>query len=333
MSAAHDLARRLWARELGAAGTVLDLALAPAEAAFRLGVAIRDRRFRSGGREVVRAGVPVVSVGNVAVGGTGKTPFSHWVALRLREGGRRPALLHGGYAADEPELHRRWTPDLPVVVGRDRAEGAARAVADGADVLVLDDGFQHRRLHRDLDIVLVSAERWERRPRLLPRGPWREPPEAMSRAGVVVVTRKTASPEEARRVADEVATVAGRAAVLVHLRPSGWRHAGGGVADRPAEPVLLVSGIAEPELFRRNAEEAGARVAEVMAFPDHHEYSAADVARIRRAAGERPVVTTEKDWTRLESGLAGTDVRLLAQEVVIEAGAGRLAAALEAVLA
>jgi tetraacyldisaccharide 4'-kinase len=318
----HGLARRWWAGELGAAGRVLDIALAPAEAAYRSGVALRESAFQRGLLEVRRVSVPVISIGNVTVGGTGKTPFAHWIAVTLRDRGRRPAVLHGGYADDEPELHRHWSPDIPVIAEKDRFAGAERAIAAGADALVMDDGFQHRRLHRDLDIVLVAAERWDEDPRLLPRGPWREPRKALRRADLVVVTRKTASADAASAVADAVRRLSQRLPIArAHLRPAGWRRAAvAGRSTAPDRPAVLVSALAEPELFAGNARQAGAEVAEHVVFADHHAYDDADVARIRSAAAGRPIVTTEKDWTKLRHRLSGNGVWLLVQEIVIESG-------------
>jgi tetraacyldisaccharide 4'-kinase len=213
-------------------------------------------------------------------------------------------------------------------VERDRAAGAERAVAAGAAVLILDDGFQHRRLARDLDIVLVSAERWSSSPHLLPRGPWREPVAALKRADLVIVTRKAAPAAQADRAAAGVQAVTGRPPLRAHLRPSGWRDREG-PSDPPTGPALLVCGLAEPELFRDSAEQAGANVAGFMVFPDHHRYTRGDGERIRRAAKGRTVVTTEKDWTKLQVLLDGITVRLLVQEVVIEAGREELEAALQ----
>jgi tetraacyldisaccharide 4'-kinase len=321
----HELARRWWAGELGVAGRVLDAALAPAEVLYRTGVRLRAGAYGQGLLEVRRVSAPVISVGNVAVGGTGKTPFAHWVALQLQQRGRRPAMLHGGYADDEPELHRRWSPDIPVVAEKDRVAGAERALASGADALVMDDGFQHRRLHRDLDIVLVSGDRWEDHARLLPRGPWREPLRALARAHLVVVTRKAMTAYAAAAVSTSIAAMFPNVGVAAaHLRPAGWRRPGAGGALTPAAapvaPALLVSALAEPGLFAGNAEQAGATVADRLAFPDHHAYADADVARIRETAAGRPIVTTEKDWTRLQPLLPDEQVWLLVQEVVIERG-------------
>jgi len=328
MSSFDDLARRLWSGDLGAAGRLLDGALAPAEAAYRAGVAARNSVYDSGLVRPTRVAAPVISIGNVAVGGTGKTPFAHWTAVTLRDMGERPAILHGGYANDEPELHRRWSPDIPVIVERDRVLGARRAINEGATVLVLDDAFQHRRIFRDLDIVLVSVERWGHATRVLPRGPLREPTEALARADLIVCTRKTASAEETHRVLHAVKAAANRATVSVHLSASVWRHAAG-THDRPDGQAVLVAGIAEPAMFEESARAAGADVAQRLLFPDHHEYTAADAARIRATARERAIVTTEKDWTKLDRFLDRSQVWLLTQTVIPEEGGALLQAALE----
>ena len=327
----EELARRLWQGDLGALGSFLDTLLVPAEAAYRAGVGARNRAYDSGTLAAERATVPVISVGNVAVGGTGKTPFANWIARQFADRGERPAILHGGYAADEPELHRRWSPGIPVYAGRDRAASARSAIARGATVLVLDDAFQHRRLHRDLDIVLVAAERWGSEPRVLPRGPWREPVTALARAGLVVVTRKTASASAADGVAQSLVALTQAPVCRVHLRTSGWRHVRG-AAGAPPAPAVVVSGLAEPAAFVEGARGAGAIVAGVLSFPDHHEYTAADAHRIRAAADGGPIVTTEKDWTKLDRLLDPAQVWLLTQDIVVEAGESALTTSLDEVL-
>lgn len=342
----HGLARRWWAGELGAAGTTLDVLLAPAEAVYRLGVAARNRAYDAGLLPIHRAPVPAISVGNTAVGGTGKTPFTNWLALRLRAQGHEPAIVHGGYSADEPALHRAWSPDIPVSVARDRVAAARHAAAVGANVVVLDDGFQHRRLERDLDIVLVSAERWTGSVRLLPRGPWREPGRALQRADLIVITRKTAPAGTADAVAANLTRLTRAPIVRVHLRAARWRpagaattpHAATGIrnespsltapnaprADAVPAAALVVSGIAEPELFVESVRRAGVDITSVLTFPDHHAYSRTDADRIRVAAAGGPIVTTEKDWMRLDRWLEDSVVWLLGQDVILESGAETL---------
>jgi tetraacyldisaccharide 4'-kinase len=332
MSRLDGLARRWWAGELGAGGTLLDAALWPAEMVFRAVAAARNSAYDRGVLSSGAAAIPVISVGNIAVGGAGKTPFTNWLARLLAERGERPAILHGGYAADEPELHRRWSADIPVYAERDRRKAAAEAVSTGATVLVLDDAFQHRRLRRDLDIVLVSAERWSAAPRLLPRGPWREGPAALQRADLVVVTRKAASAAQALDVARQVKVFCARGSVRVHLRPAGWLLGDGTPADAPGDAALLVAGVAEPTLLAASAREAGATLAGELLFGDHHDYTAADAERIVAAAAGRAIVTSEKDWVRLERWLRGADVRVLRQDVIVEEGAELLEACLDKLL-
>lgn len=327
-----ELARRWWAGELGAAGTALDITLAPAEAAYRVATGLRNRAYDRGVLSTRAAAVPIISVGNIAVGGTGKTPFTSWLAQRLKARGETPAIVHGGYADDEPELHRTWTPDIPVLVDRDRARAAAQAHAAGASVVVLDDAFQHRRLRRDLDIVLVSVERWSGAQRLLPRGAWREPPAALMRAGIVVCVRRTPADEVSTALAASLRDATGRPVMRAHLHASGWLHERVPAAP-PSGACVLAAGLADVGLFATNARAAGAAVSTQLTFPDHHEYDDADAERIRQVAAGRPVVTSAKDWVKLRHRLDSTQVWVLTQEVVIEEGGELLDAALDRVLA
>src|SRR5690606_37512688 len=181
---------RWWRGEAGWVGRGASAALWPAEQLFRGIVAARNRAFDSGLLRSERAPIPVISVGNLGVGGAGKTPFAAWVAGRLHEYGRRPAIVLRGYGADEILVHRELNPDVPVHAARARIEGVREAAARGSDVVILDDGFQHRAIQRDLDVVLLTADGWTGEVRLLPRGPWREDLGALRRADLVVVTRK-----------------------------------------------------------------------------------------------------------------------------------------------
>jgi tetraacyldisaccharide 4'-kinase len=330
----QSLARRWWAGELGAAGKVLDVLLAPAEALYRGGVAARNGAYGAGLLRQLRAGIPVISVGNIAVGGTGKTPFAQYIARLLHERGARPAILHGGYAADEPELHRHWSAQIPVIVDADRVRGARTARARGADVAVLDDGFQHRRLQRDLDIVLLAAERWGAT-HLLPRGPWREPRSALRRAHLIVTTRKTATAAYAAEVRRALVSVATAPVISVYFEPAGWVRPGAPAdppPDPPRDPVVAVAALAEPELFAGSARLIGTTVRAVLGFPDHHAYTAADAERILRHVDGAAIVTTEKDWIKLQTLLPPDRVWLLRQRVRVEHGAGLLAERLDDIL-
>ncbi len=306
--------------------------LTPAEAAFRTAVAMRSFLYDKDMGRVTSSGVPTISVGNLTVGGTGKTPFAGWLIDELLRRNERPALLHGGYATDEPALHRAWHPSVPVLAQRDRVRAARQAAAGGATVLVLDDGFQHRRLKRDLDVVLVAAETWQESPRLLPRGPWREPPRALARADIVAVTRRTASLAQAASVAARVEPWSGgRPTAVVLLEARRWRHAGEETGPPPGT-AFAVAAIAQPGAFAANAEAAGARIAGLRWYPDHHAYDVDDAGRLLQQAGGRPIMTTAKDAVKLAELIPPERLWVLEQEVRVEAGSEALQAALDRVL-
>ncbi|MCI0433036.1 MAG: tetraacyldisaccharide 4'-kinase [Gemmatimonadetes bacterium] len=323
-------ALRFWSTEPGAGGRALRFLLGPAEAAFRAGVRLRSLAFERGVLMAHALPIAVVSVGNLTVGGEGKTPFCRWLTDEFLRRGITPALLHGGYAADEPLLHRRWHPDVPVYAVRDRVAAAAQAARDGAGLVILDDGFQHRRIARDLDIVLVSAEGWDPHPHLLPNGPWREPPSALARAQLIVVSRRTASHDEAAAVRKGVSRFAPEVALAIaHLAPGEWQTPDQTVGP-PGSPAIAVTSIARPALFADNAREAGACIEQLIAYPDHHAYTKRDVEHILRDARGRPIVTTEKDAVKLLPLAREAKLWILTQAVRIEAGAGEIAAALDA---
>lgn len=325
--------QRLWEGDEGLSGRVLGALLAPAELGFRAAVRARNVLYRSGVADSKAPPIPAISIGNITVGGTGKTPMVRWLVRRLVARGWTPGILHGGYAEDEPELHRRWFPDLPVVADRDRLRGAGIAMEEGADVLVLDDAFQHRRFGRDLDIVLVAAETWSRHARLLPRGPYRESPAALRRADVIVVTRRSAPTEASARAEVEIARLSGRQTARVHLRPGPWLEAGGAPrAGTPDGKALAVAGIGRPDDFFDQAEEAGAQLGEAIAFPDHHGYTAEEASELARLAGGGPLVTTAKDAVKLAVLLPDADLWVLEQEVAFESGREWLLNAVDAVL-
>lgn len=291
--------RRMWRRENGWLGGLLRTALLPAEGLYGSVICVRNRFYDRGIFGAVRSPIPVISVGNLAVGGTGKTPFSAWLVSQLSESGKRPALVTRGYGSDEVRLHASWNPDALVVVDPRRARGVALAAERGADVAVLDDGFQHRRLWRDIDIVLLAAEHGTRNP-LLPRGPFREPIGALARAHVILVTRRTADTSESVRVEAEIGAAAPRAVRgRIRFRVCGWTDLKGSPAEKPKGDVLVVTSIAEPESFLEMVRSEGLGPAEAFAFRDHHEFTEADVARIRGLARQRDLVTTEKDAVKL----------------------------------
>lgn len=337
MNRPDDFARRVWAGEGGALGAALRVALAPAEAAFRGVVAARNGAYDRGWLRAERVDVPVISVGNVAVGGAGKTPFAAWLARRLAERGRKPAIALRGYGEDEIVLHRELNPDVPVFRGRRRVDAAREAIAAGRDAIVLDDAFQHRALARDLDLVLVPVEGWEPRPRVLPRGPWREGVQALARADLIVLTRKNATDARAREVAAEVARVhPAKPVVRCALLPSRVVPLHGGESmslDALAgRRVLAVAALATPEPFFAQLREMGTEV-DAAAYPDHHPFSVEDARSLTTRAAGGMLVMTHKDAVKLRALLpASAHAWVLEQRVTIESGAEALVTALRRAL-
>jgi tetraacyldisaccharide 4'-kinase len=310
---------RRWRMGLPADGLAGCL-LAPPALLFRFAARAYHGAYDIGLLRPWRSTVPVLSVGNLTVGGTGKTPMTRWLVAELRERGARPGVLHGGYAEDEPLLHRVWYADMPVLAGRDRRASAREAVAQGATVLVMDDAFQHRRMARDVDMVLVAAEAWTGAAPMLPRGPWREPLRALRRADVLVVTRRSADAESAGEVARALAEVARKPVVRVHLAPAGWTTPDGRPRTGAPGECVAIAAIGQPEAFVEQARMVGAPVQELLEFPDHYGYGPGDVAVIRRAARGRALVTTAKDAVKLRNLLDPDTLWVLDQQVVVEEG-------------
>lgn len=325
MSLREWVARRWWRGEGGAAGAALDVALAPAELLYRGVTSLRNAGYDRGWMPSEAAPVPVISVGNVAVGGAGKTPVSAHIAGRLAAWGRRPAIALRGYGEDEILVHRELNPDIPVFAAARRVDAARKAAEEGRDVVVLDDGFQHRALRRDLDVVLVSSEGWTQTRRVVPRGPWRETAEALRRAGIALVTRKSDSVERTEQVADEVRRIAHGIPVLrCDLRPTRLvsldRAREIALDDLAGRRVLAVAALADPVPFVSHLR-AHAGDVEEAAWPDHHAFTAAEAAEIARRADGRAVVMTRKDAVKLRPLLgAETEAYVLEQAVEIPDG-------------
>jgi tetraacyldisaccharide 4'-kinase len=312
----EPLARRAWAPRTPAEHA-LRAALVPAAMAYGAVIALRNRLYDAGWLAARRVPAHVVSVGNLAVGGTGKTPTTLWLAERLAARGQRVAIVTRGYrkrrrgvvvvgeagvplvgpedGGDEAVMLARRFPG-PVVSGERRADAAAFACARfGVDTIVLDDGFQHRALARDADLVLAMVETAP--PLLLPAGPLREGPGALARARALLV------------VDGETTTVRGIPAGLPvfrgRLRPAALVRAGaprtpGDLAALAGRAVMAVAGIARPERLVATLRQLGASVDGLVRFPDHHAYTERDLREIAAAAGGRMIVTTEKDLVKLE---------------------------------
>jgi tetraacyldisaccharide 4'-kinase len=329
----------IWYGE-GSGARIVRAALSPASWLYEVGMRAREWRYATAKEAVHAPAIPVLSLGNITVGGTGKTPVAAWAAAQLRERGAHPAIVMRGYGDDEPLVHARLNPGVPVIVDADRVRGAERARAGGADCAILDDGFQHRRIARIADWVLVSAERWRDDLRLLPAGPLREPSSALRRADVLIVTRKSASRTKADEIAGRLSLQFPHLGIaMCHLAldalvdaRTGERRSLEWLADKR---IVAVAAVGEPDAFFAQLRALGARV-EARRFPDHHAFDANDVRALAVAADRREgLVCTLKDVVKLAAlwTPAAAPLWYVSQIAVIERGGSVLDHGLEAVLA
>ena len=330
-----NLVERIWFGDDPAAA-VGRLALWPLSLAYQGTMRVRSTLYDTGVLGSASPVVPTVSVGNLTVGGTGKTPFAAWLASELAPRAR-PGIVLRGYGGDEIEVHRRLNPGIPVVANPDRAQGVAEAKRLGAEVVVLDDAFQHRRVGRLADIVVLSAEQTLRRRLLLPAGPWREPLDALQRADLIVVTRKSFTAERAADAAQIARLRApGIPIAIVHLAPKELVSATDGqtapLDQLRGASVLAIAGIGEPALFGKQLEELGARVT-LAPFPDHHAFSAVEVAELARRAGNGLALCTLKDAVKLTDRWPGPSrMWYVSQQLVVDQGAEHVTRLIERVL-
>ncbi|MGH7410223.1 MAG: tetraacyldisaccharide 4'-kinase [Candidatus Methylomirabilis sp.] len=334
--------------------------LGPASHVYGALVQLRTALFASGLAGVRRLPVPVVSVGNLVVGGSGKTPFVEMLARHLHERGHRVAIILRGYrggstkpmiicdgqrllfeppmAADEAYLLGRHLPGIAVLTGADRYRVGQMALEQlGCEIIVLDDGFQHLRLHRDLDVVLVDGVNPFGYGRLLPAGLLRERPEALARANLLVVTHSD-SGGDLDAIRQDLRRHAPTAPIVLAIhRPLGL--IGPHCEALPlcrleGERLVAFSGIGNPSSFEATLVRLGAHVLAHHVFPDHYAYSPADLEAISAAAkvaGASMVVTTEKDMIKLTRlNLEDKSMPLYALSITLELVEG--AATLERML-
>ncbi len=285
-------------------------------ASFPYGWAIRLRnaRFDHGQAKIHRLPVPVVCVGNLTLGGTGKTPMVAWLARWFRERNVRVAIVSRGYGAaagsrnDEALELEEQLPDVPHLQNPDRVAAGRVAVEElDCQLIILDDGFQHRRLHRDLDIVLIDALVPFGYGYLLPRGFLREPVRGLRRADVVVLTHSDMVPDDARaKIRREICTLAPTASCVEMM------HAPGELRDAEGKeesldllanaPVAAFSGIGNPAGFDHTLRACGCQVAARRYYPDHHNYSADDIRQLEdwiRSLDVTAAVCTHKDLVKI----------------------------------
>lgn len=261
----------------------------------------------------------IISVGNITWGGTGKTPLVEALARFFKQAGRNPAILIRGYGKDEVDMLKDKFRDIPVLAGRNRINSARIARERyGADIIILDDGFQHWRVARDIDIVLVDAANPFGNRKLIPRGILREPLSALARADLFVITRVDCARGDAEAARDELKM---RNACAPIFEAVYWPHflhslTSGKKVELSAikgERIGLIAGIARPESFIKTAKSLGAEISLSFVFPDHHQYSEKELESIESQCLKQQIetlVTTEKDAPKLVPLLKSGKLRL-----------------------
>jgi len=326
----HNLFRRLQGAEGAgpAPGPVLSGGAAFLSRLYGLGAGTRRTLYARGILKARRLPAPVVSVGNLTVGGSGKTPVVACLASLWRDRGRRLAILSRGYGGratgvtqlsdgqrlyhrppevgDEPYWLARALPGVAVYTGACRyAAGMAAWEAFKPDLFLLDDGFQHFQLYRDLDLVLLDAASPFGNGRLLPRGPLREPLAALPAARFIILTRFIRERHQGQLAAirgafpDQTVLTASISPVRVTSYPGGHTEAPEAMSRRP---LVAFAGLACPEVFLATLQELGVDLKDFRGFPDHHDYrrqELEDLADAARGLGAGALITTAKDWARL----------------------------------
>ncbi len=305
--------------------------MSPLSAGYLIGSYFRLAAYSKGYVKRVRLPIPVVSIGNITCGGTGKTPMAIDVTKRLIAAGYKVAVLSRGYArkskervtvvsngagefalceeaGDEPLLIALSVPNAIVIVGSSRVETAAIAIEKfNADAIVLDDGFQHIRLERDLDVVLIDYNDDPENDALLPAGRLREPLAALNRAKVVVITKVPLNPDEEhmQKLRAFISKYAGRAEIAAaRFVPKRLRTSTGEASldQLKGQRVIAFCGLARPEGFASTLNQLGCTVVQMKAFSDHHWYTPDELKmleQLMRNSNAQMVVTTEKDMVKI----------------------------------
>jgi tetraacyldisaccharide 4'-kinase len=341
--------------ETGILLTIIRLLLWPVALCYGFAIRLRNLAYDRGWISPNCYNVPVISTGNITTGGTGKTPFTAWIARLLQTNGLHPAILSRGYGADsktgiddENQMLRDELPDVPIIINADRSAAAKEAIErGGAEVMLMDDGFQHRRLARDLDILLIDATFPFGGGHLLPRGLLREPLSELRRADIFVITRSDLT--DAHRI-DEIcsqlnAIAPDKPVVKARHRPVSLQTLSAREADSTVNNIslaILADGswagfcsIGNPFAFKETLVRLCDSLPVFEAFPDHHHYNDEEIEEIRQKALRhrcRGVVTTTKDATkmrRLSQLIAPIPVYALKVEMTIIEDRGRLLACIE----
>lgn len=305
---------------------------------YAAGVSVRNRAYDIGLLRTYKPEASVISVGNITVGGTGKTPLVIWLANHLAEKGASCAILTRGYKSepgkltDEPAILAKSCPEAQIVINADRVEGAKKALGNGgADVLIMDDGFQHRRLGRDVDIIAIDATCPFGYGRLLPAGLLRESVSSIKRCDIVIITRS--DQVDGAQLAGIEETI-NKIAPGVPIAKSICCHPGAiamkgqtlTMNELRSSKVFAFCGIGNPEAFVGQLGRCGMTLVGSKSYNDHHDYTVRDIADIYEEAkylGANLVLTTQKDWVKAALLIKGfEDIRFAYLELELEFTSG-----------
>ena len=316
---------------------------------YRIGFWFKNRKFDAGTAEIAKVDVPVISIGNITTGGTGKTPMVVWLCRKLRERNLRVAIVSRGYGRENTgmgrndealELEHRL-PDVPHLQDPDRARMAETAVYElESEVIVLDDGFQHRKLHRDFDLVLIDATQPFGFGRVLPRGLLREPLSNLKRADAIVLTRSQfVDEQEEERIHQQIKKFAPQARwAACKTTPRSFLQYSGketGLESLREQRVLAFCAVGNPKGFELTLNELRVNVADRLDFPDHHGFSKDDISNLADRANTLNVealVCTHKDLVKIGVDRIGNlPVYALLIDLEFEHGENELLDSLESV--
>ncbi len=318
-------------------------------AAFLYGAAagLRNLYYDLAPNASQRVKVPVICIGNLTTGGTGKTPMTALLARYFAQRGMKPAILSRGYGrrrprhtlclppgplpvgippeecGDEALLLKRELPNIPLILTADRVHGAGIALREFApDLLLLDDGFQHRRLRRDLDLLMIDGQRFFGNRRLLPAGPLRESLKGLERAGLVIINKADQPASDFTR---ELTAIIPRRPVrrifFAGYRITAFRNAAGTFHLAPGElagstHLYAVAGLGNNDYFFDQLRALGLELKKTFSFPDHHRYTSADLVRLERKSRDGLLLTTAKDAVKLTRLTAADRDRALSERIL-----------------
>ena len=359
-----DYRRLISGQSSGAGAAVLRFFLGAVAAGYSIIIRLRNFLYSTGLLKTQRADVPVISVGNITAGGTGKTPLVVWLYskitenLKLKTQNYKCAILTRGYKAtknlklktqnylDEPAILAESCPDAKVIINPDRVAAAAEAVDKfGAKVLIMDDGFQHRRLARDLDIVTVDATCPFGYNKMLPAGLLREPLSALTRADAVVITRCDQTGEaELARLEEKLKQVNPNMIIAKSIhKPVCAKSPDGketGIEELKDKKMFAFCGIGNPDAFLETVRRLGAELVGSKIYNDHYHYTDNDIADIHKQAKNLEadlILTTQKDWFSTQYAIRSTQYEIpfayLAIELIFTAGEDKITQLIEKTLA